>query len=110
MGSSDSFELPLSEMWSDEIGELKTYWNLEDPWDYDPKDLVPLQMEALRTRFRERGSQLRVLGQRANDEGINSVDGLQDLVPLLFGNLRYDHSPIWTDGVRTSACRPCCFV
>lgn len=64
-----------------------------DPVSYDAKLVGSLQMQALRERFAQRRQQIRVLDQRAKDIGINEIESLDDLVPLLFSHQTYKSYP-----------------
>jgi hypothetical protein len=73
--------------------QLLSMWDIADPWSYDLNDIAALQLSALRDRFAERRGQLKVLDQRARDQGIDQIDRLEDAVPLLFSHTTYKSYP-----------------
>lgn len=64
-----------------------------DPFRQQPANLAELQLAALRERFAQRRVQIRVLDQRARDAGVEHVDTLSDMVPLLFAHQVYKSYP-----------------
>ncbi|HEY3632651.1 MAG TPA: hypothetical protein VGL21_17230 [Jatrophihabitantaceae bacterium] len=58
-----------------------------------PVELAELQLEAARERFTELRAQVRILDQRATDTGVESIEKLDDLVPVLFAHTAYKSYP-----------------
>ncbi len=56
-------------------------------------DLQELQLEAARERYAQLRPQVRLLDQRAADMGVDSIEKLTDLVPLLFAHTAYKSYP-----------------
>ena len=65
----------------------------EDRFDYDPKELLPLQIEALAERFADRKERIKLLAHRAEEAGITAITSLEDMVPLLFPHTAYKSYP-----------------
>ncbi|MFO1378052.1 MAG: hypothetical protein U1F14_13735 [Steroidobacteraceae bacterium] len=87
-----SHEIPITES-NPVVREVLLRWHTPDPWNYDPAELAPLQLEALKERFRERRPQLKVLNQRASDKKIEEIASFADVVPLLFSHTNYKSYP-----------------
>lgn len=64
-----------------------------DRFDYDPKDVLPLQIAALAERFADRRDSIKLLGHRAAEAGIGEIRSLDDMVPLLFPHTAYKSYP-----------------
>ncbi len=75
------------------VEELIAYAKTADPFRDAPNGLAELQMEAVRERFAERRQQIKVLDKRAKETGIDRIDRLEDLVPLLFAHTNYKSYP-----------------
>ena len=75
------------------VDELIAYAKTADPFRGAPDDLAALQMAAVRERFAERRQQIRVLDKRAKETGIDRIETLADLVPLLFAHTNYKSYP-----------------
>jgi len=75
---------------TDQLIEL---WGTLDPWSYDRAAVADLQLQALQERFSERRDQLPLLEQRARDEGVDRINSVQDVVPLLFSHTTYKSYP-----------------
>jgi hypothetical protein len=56
-------------------------------------DLAGLQLAAARERFAEMRQRVRILDQRATDTGVESIEKLDDLVPVLFAHTVYKSYP-----------------
>jgi len=56
-------------------------------------ELVPLQVEAARELLAERREQLPILDRRARETGIERIDTLDDLIPLLFSHTSFKSYP-----------------
>jgi len=56
-------------------------------------ELVPLQLEAARELLAERREQLPVLDRRAREAGVDRIDTLDDLIPLLFSHTTFKSYP-----------------
>ena len=68
---------------------------IDDPncFTMTQKDLVPLQLEAARELLAERRGQLPILDRRARDSGVDRIDTLDDLIPLLFSHTSFKSYP-----------------
>ena len=75
------------------VDELIALARSPDPFRNAPDNLAELQLEAARERFAERRQQIRVLDKRAKEAGVDSIDSLADLVPLLFAHTNYKSYP-----------------
>ncbi len=75
------------------VDELISLAKTADPFRGAPDNLAELQMEAVRERFAERRSQIKVLDKRAREMGVDRIDTLDDLVPLLFAHTNYKSYP-----------------
>jgi hypothetical protein len=67
--------------------------DVADPFRGAPEDLYDLQLEAANERLEQRRRQIKVLDQRATDRGVTRIDGLDDIVPLLFSDATYKSYP-----------------
>lgn len=56
-------------------------------------DLDELQLEAARERYAQMRPRIRILDQRARDVGVDSLEKMDDLVPLLFAHTAYKSYP-----------------
>lgn len=75
------------------VDQLIGLARMPDPFRNAPDNLAELQLEAARERFAERREQVPVLDKRAKETGIQSVETLADLVPLLFAHTNYKSYP-----------------
>lgn len=75
------------------VAELIALARSPDPYRTAPANLAELQLEAARERFGERRAQIRVLDKRAREAGVDAIDKLDDLVPLLFAHTNYKSYP-----------------
>ena len=66
---------------------------LDRPFDYDGEEVRPLWLAAARERFEERRQQVPALAARADDAGIERIESLADLIPLLFSHDSYKAYP-----------------
>jgi len=64
-----------------------------DPYGIPPSDLERLQLQAVDERLRERRAQIPIVDRRASEEGIDAIQSLEDLVPLLFAHTTYKSYP-----------------
>ncbi|MBO9726504.1 MAG: hypothetical protein J7530_19205 [Novosphingobium sp.] len=60
---------------------------------FSVNDLRDTQIAALDERFQERRDRIRLLGLRARDAGIDKIESLADIVPLLFPHTAYKSYP-----------------
>jgi len=56
-------------------------------------ELVPLQLEAARELLAERRQQLPILDRRARETGVDRLEKLDDLIPLLFSHTTFKSYP-----------------
>jgi hypothetical protein len=76
------------------VGELLALAEAPDPISAaEHVDLAGLQLEAARERFTELRSQVRILDQRAADVGVDAIETMRDLVPVLFAHTAYKSYP-----------------
>lgn len=75
------------------VDELIALARSPDPFRNAPDQLAELQLLAARERFAERRQQIGVLDKRAKQAGIDVIDRLSDLVPLLFAHTNYKSYP-----------------
>ena len=75
------------------VAELIAYAKSPDPFRTAPDHLAELQLEAARERFAERRQQIKVLDKRAREMGVDQIESLEDLVPLLFAHTNYKSYP-----------------
>lgn len=75
------------------VEELVELAKSPDPFRTAPDDLRAMQLEAVRERFAERRGQIKVLDRRARETGIDRIECLADLVPLLFAHTNYKSYP-----------------
>jgi hypothetical protein len=64
-----------------------------DPFDLPDAEVAPIQLEAARELFAERREQIPVLRRRAEDMGVDEIDVMDDVVPLLFAHTVYKSYP-----------------
>jgi hypothetical protein len=57
-------------------------------------DLQELQLEAARERYAEMRPRIRLLDQRASDMGVEHIEKMTDMVPLLFAHTAYKSYPV----------------
>ena len=67
--------------------------DVEDRYDYNIADVLPVQIEAANERFASRLGAIKLLANRAETAGISEIRGLPDLVPLLFAHTAYKSYP-----------------
>jgi hypothetical protein len=65
----------------------------EDRFDYDPKELRPVQVAALNERFQQRKDAIKLLAMRARDAETTEIGDIADVVPLLFPHTAYKSYP-----------------
>src|SRR5258708_38550555 len=94
------------------VDAVLEYWKQDDPFDYDYPALRELQIAAFNERLVERREEVRVVGQKADEFGIDSIETLDDAIPLLLSaNVyksypetfiskgRWEHLLKWLDGL-----------
>ena len=64
-----------------------------DGYTMPQEKLVPLQLDAARELFAERRQQLPILDRRAREAGVDTINALDDLIPLLFSHTTYKSYP-----------------
>ena len=65
----------------------------KDRFDYDPKELAPLQIRALDERFQANKDRIKLLALRARDAEAVAIETIEDVVPLLFPHTAYKSYP-----------------
>jgi hypothetical protein len=70
-------ELPLEELLALSVDEVR-----------------PVQLTALKVRFRALRPQVEALGKLADQQGVNDIDEIEDVVPLLFDHRVYKSYPL----------------
>lgn len=66
---------------------------LDRPFDYQLEEIRPLWLAAAQERFEERRQQVPALAARADDTGIDRIESVADLIPLLFTHDSYKAYP-----------------
>lgn len=64
-----------------------------DPWNYRLDDIRELQLRSINERLQERVEQIPALAQRVEQVGVDAVESLDDVVPLLFSPDHYKSYP-----------------
>src|ERR1700730_12967975 len=64
-----------------------------DAYNRPPRELRPLQLQAVREVFAERREQIAVLRRRADETGVREIRRFEDIVPLLFSHTVYKSYP-----------------
>lgn len=72
---------------------LLDYAGREDRYEKSAAELLPLQLEAINARFKERLSEIKLLQNRADTGGITEIKSAADVVPLLFAHTAYKSYP-----------------
>ncbi|MFP3563058.1 hypothetical protein [Paraburkholderia sp. SIMBA_030] len=79
------------------MSTLKLFYDLleqdGDPFRRHPDNLRALQLTAMQERFAQRREQIKLLGRRAADTGIDEIRNEADVVPLLFAHQIYKSYP-----------------
>lgn len=65
----------------------------DEAFNMGESDLLPLRLEAAQELFETRVHQLPLLEQRAREAGIERIEKLEDIVPLLFAHTVYKSYP-----------------
>lgn len=65
----------------------------EDPFRQHPENLRELQLAAMRERFAKQRGKIKMLDKRATDTGVDSINKVEDMVPLLFAHQVYKSYP-----------------
>ncbi|OAP33588.1 hypothetical protein A8O16_03360 [Sphingobium sp. 20006FA] len=77
----------------DEIS-LSLYRGWDDLYNMDRKAVEAFQLEAARERFRNLRPAVRALDIQAQQAGVNAIESLNDIVPLLFQHTHYKSYPM----------------
>lgn len=62
-------------------------------YNQDPQELLAKQLKVAQNLFQQRREQIPLVGRRAEEAGIQSINRLEDLVPLLFAHTVYKSYP-----------------
>jgi hypothetical protein len=73
--------------------KLMAYMDHVEPWDYDAGELEPVWVEAINERLVECRGSVKVLDRILEATGIDTVDSLKQVVPLLFPHSVYKSYP-----------------
>lgn len=65
----------------------------DNPFDYDPAEILPDQLAAISERFKDRVEKIKLLQNRAETGNVTEIRGLADVVPLLFAHTAYKSYP-----------------
>jgi hypothetical protein len=65
----------------------------DSAFDEPASDIEPLQLRAAQELFEERRTQIPLVARRAEEAGIDRIEKLQDIVPLLFAHTVYKSYP-----------------
>ncbi|API59888.1 hypothetical protein BSL82_11670 [Tardibacter chloracetimidivorans] len=74
-------------------GPIKEMCARPDPYLYSPSQVLPIQLEASREMFARMRPLIPVLDRRASDTGVDRIDSIKDLVPLLLSHATYKSYP-----------------
>jgi len=76
------------------VEQLRSYMDVEDPYDYDTRTVDKLRLEAANERLQAMRQHLPVLEQRASAAaGVDGIERSEDLTPLLFAHSNYKSYP-----------------
>lgn len=73
--------------------ELMAYMDLVDPWDFDARHLEPVWIAAINERLIECRGSVKVLDRILDTTGIDTIESLSEVVPLLFPHSVYKSYP-----------------
>lgn len=73
--------------------KLMAYMDHEEPWDYDAGELEPVWIEAINERLAECRDAVKVLDRILEATGIETIESLDQVVPLLFPHSVYKSYP-----------------
>ncbi len=79
---------------SSAIQQLMSFKGTADPFNYDPGDVVPLQIKAAQEYFTQKREQIPVLDRRARESDTKKIEKLQDIVPVLLAHTTYKSYPL----------------
>lgn len=65
----------------------------ENPYDHSPAELLPLQLAAVQEVFAEMRPKIPVLDRRASEAGIDRIETIENIVPLLLSHTTYKTYP-----------------
>jgi hypothetical protein len=77
----------------DAAQKLLGWRSRSDPFDYLPEDVSDLQLQAAAERLEQDRERVVALDRRADEAGVKQIDGMEDLVPLLFSHATYQSYP-----------------
>ena len=66
----------------------------EELFSIDPKLVEQIQLKGIQTRFKDFYTQIQALKKLADEQGIQSINSLDDVVPLLFQHTVYKSYPL----------------
>lgn len=75
------------------LERLTRLTNAENRFDIPHADLLAVQIEAMNERFQQRKDQIKLVGLRAREAGLDQVRGLADMVQLLLPHTAYKSYP-----------------
>lgn len=75
------------------IDQIKAMVSLPDPFRDAPANLREIQLAALQERFEQKRQEIKIVERRASDAGIDAINTLDDVVPLLFTHTNYKSYP-----------------
>jgi hypothetical protein len=75
------------------LAEIRSFLDKPDPFRDVPANLRELQLEAARERFGEMREKVQVLARHAKGVGVDRIDSLHDLAPLMFSHTTYKSYP-----------------
>lgn len=75
------------------VNKLLALATAADRFDYDPSELLPLQINALEERFQQCKDSIKLLKMRAEEAGIGAISSREDMVGLLFPHTAYKSYP-----------------
>ena len=64
-----------------------------DPFVFDLEEILPRQLKAAQEHFEQHRDKIGLLNRRAEEAGIDTIESLEDVVPLLFSHTVYKSYP-----------------
>jgi hypothetical protein len=75
------------------VDQILALMRSDEPVDYEPGELLPLQLAAMSERLAAQRGSISLLDQRADQARLDGVECLADVAPLLFSHASYKSYP-----------------
>lgn len=75
------------------VEQLTAKAGAEERFNYSADELAAVQLQAMNERFQQRKQTIKLLKHRAEEAGIEAINSLEDMVPLLFPHTAYKSYP-----------------